>query len=151
MPIKEFSGDVGVAIRSGQGDTTFSLPAVDVTLRAVPRRPDGPAFRELLDGRRRERRASGWYLDVDIEWEELSIAAHANLISLIDAMHARGGTDEVFFCPSMPWDASMEYRVVPAIDEDAAQIIYSDRVRERPGTLILKAHHEVTELPSWFD
>mgnify|MGYP006280868019 FL=1 len=80
MPIKEFSGDVGVAIRSGQGDTTFSLPAVDVTLRAVPRRPDGPAFRELLDGRRRERRASGWYLDVDIEWEELSIAAHANLI-----------------------------------------------------------------------
>jgi len=158
MPVKEFAGDATVLIRNGQGTTLSShaLPFSDGRVIAKPKRPDGPAFRELVDGRRKERRASGFYLDVELDWDELTIEAHADLVALIDALHVRGDTDTVHFCPDNPIPSGAEaddylWCVVPAISEGDIDLIYENRVRARAASLMLKARNEVATLPGWLD
>jgi hypothetical protein len=151
MPLTDFSGEARIEIRDGQGavQSSFSLPVLGSIL-VKPNRPDGPAYRELLDDTRRERRASGWHIDVELEWEELSPAAHATLVSLIDALHARADAHEVWFTPDSG-DTSMFWRVVPVIERDMIDVIYENRVRERPARLTFMAQSPVTTLPTWID
>jgi len=158
MPVKEFSGNATVEIRDGQGTTLSShaLPFSDGRIAAKPKRPGGLPFRELVDGRRKERRADGFYRDVELDWAELSIDAHAVLVGLIDALHLRADADEVYFCPENPvptgaWDDDFIWRVVPAISGGDIDLIYEDRVRARGASLTLKAHDAITTLPGWFE
>ena len=158
MPVLEFSGNATVEIRDGQGTTLSShaLPFSDGRVVAKPKRPDGPAYRELVDGRRKERRADGFYLDPKMEWEELSVEAHADLVALMDALHVRADTDEVYFCPENPVPAGAAadnyiWRVVPAISEGDIDLIYENRVRAREASLTLKAHDSIAPLPGWLE
>jgi len=149
MPVKEFAGDATVRIQDGQGGyDTFALPFSDGRVIAKPKRPDGPPFRELVDGRRKERRASGFYLDVELEWGELSKSAHTTLVQCIDTMHQRADTSNVEFRPD---DSIAFWRVVPAISEGDIDLIYEDRVRSREASLMLKAHSATDPLPGWFE
>jgi hypothetical protein len=148
MPIQEFSGDA--TIRIGQGGTTFALPFSDGRVIAKPKRPDGPAFRELVDGKRKERRADGFYLDVNLEWDELSSGARATLVSLVDGLHTRAPDTKVYFKPVAEPDTSIGYwRVVPALTEGDIDLIYEDRVRAREASLTLKAEDSTPSLPGW--
>lgn len=147
MPIQEFSGEA--TVRVGQGDI-FTLPFSDGRVIAKPKRPDGPPFRELVDGRRIERRAEGFYLDVKMDWGELSKGAHADLVALVDALHTRESATKVYFKPVPNEDTSIGFwRVVPAISEGDIDLIYESRVRARKATLTLKARDSVTPLPGW--
>ena len=154
MPIQEFSGNASVLIEDGGGSevASFALPFSNGKVIAKPKRPDGPPFRRLVDGRRKERRATGWYLDVEAEWDELSVPAHDTLVSCIDALHRRSGTDRVKFKPEPKSASAISYwRVVPAISEGDIDLIYEDRVRAREASLMLKARTARDNLPSWFD
>lgn len=150
MPIKEFAGDCTVLLReSGQGDITFALPVVDGRVKAVPKRPKGPGHVTLVNGLRKERRPEGWYLDVELQWEELSVEAHEALFDCVDALAQRTAAQSVFFSPVSPADPGMEWEVVPSIEEGTIDVVYEKRVQGRPAQLILPARSHVTALPSW--
>jgi len=150
MPIQEFSGGATILIRDGQGNdlSSFALPFSSGRVIAKPKRPDGPPFRRLVDGRRKERRTNGFYLDVDMTFDELSKGAHARLVRCIDAVHGRAGNDTVHFRPD---DSISYWRVVPALSEGDVDLIYEDRVRAREASLTLKARSAVSSLPSWLE
>jgi len=93
---------------------------------------------------------------VELDWDELTIEAHADLVALIDALHVRGDTDTVHFCPDNPIPSGAEaddylWCVVPAISEGDIDLIYENRVRARAASLMLKARNEVATLPGWLD
>jgi len=158
MPVAEFAGNATVLIRDGQGTqkSAFALPFSDGRVAAKPKRPKGPAIRTLVDGRRKERRADGWYMDVTLEYDELSIEAHRTLVQCIDTLHQRADADTVHFCPESPVPSGAEtddylWEVVPALKKGDVDLIYENRVRERSASLILKARREVPVLPDWFE
>jgi len=158
MPLLEFSTDCHIEIRDSGGETSnsFSLPLGSGTIMVKPRRPDGPPTRTLLDGRRKERRTEGFYLDVELEWEELSPSPHQALVSAVDALHLRPPSSTVHFCPESPPPEGAEvdgylWRVVPSLEEGMIDVIYENRVRERGASLTLKAHDYKTALPGWLD
>ena len=158
MPIREFSTDCHIEIRDSGGTTlsSFSLPIGSGKIMPKPRRPDGPPTRTLLDGRRKERRTEGFYLDVELEWEELSPGPHQTLVNVIDALHLRAGSSTVHFCPESPPPTGAEadgylWRVVPSLEEGMIDVIYENRVRERGAALTLKAHDYEPALPGWLD
>lgn len=153
MPVKEFSGDATVRIQDGAGGyDNYPLPFSDGRVIAKPDRPKGPPFRTLVDGRRKERRSDGWYLDVKLQWEELSKSAHVTLRQLIDDLHQRSSSQAVEFKPEPDSGSSISYwRVVPAIKEGTIDLIYEDRVRSRKSSFMLKARQSRESLPNWFE
>ena len=119
------------------GSNTFLLPVDRLRIRAVPysRGSDGNTIVTNVNGTKFYRN-EGFRHDAELSWDELPLAHHETVQSLVETLHNNGGeADLALAAKDGTVSGNMVWHVVADFGPDALHATFDKRVRARPATL----------------